>query len=101
IGNYQGVKDGDALLIANFRADRARQIALALGNPEFKEFKTRQIRFSSKVKMTKYSDELNQYFGTLFAPIEINNSLGEIFAAGNLKQLRIAETEKYAHVTFF
>jgi 2,3-bisphosphoglycerate-independent phosphoglycerate mutase len=93
--NYSGIKDGDALLMANFRADRIRQISevLLIGD--------KKINFCSQVSMTEYSDKLNQHFAVLFPTIEIRNSLGEIFSNLGLKQLRIAETEKYAHVTFF
>ncbi|MES2677162.1 MAG: 2,3-bisphosphoglycerate-independent phosphoglycerate mutase [Pseudomonadota bacterium] len=91
--NYHGMQDGDALLVANFRADRIRQISTVLLDGK--------INFSSAVAMTEYSEELNKKFAVLFPTIEIKNSLGEIFADLGLKQLRIAETEKYAHVTFF
>jgi 2,3-bisphosphoglycerate-independent phosphoglycerate mutase len=92
--NYQGIKDGDALLVANFRADRIRQISEAL-------LCENKIKFCSAVSMTHYSDKLNGYYSVLFPTIKITNSLGEIFSNLGLKQLRIAETEKYAHVTFF
>jgi 2,3-bisphosphoglycerate-independent phosphoglycerate mutase len=92
--NYQGIKDGDALLVANFRADRIREISEAL-------LCDGKIKFCAQVSMTGYSDKLNKYFSVLFPTIEIKNSLGEIFSNQGLKQLRIAETEKYAHVTFF
>lgn len=101
IGNYEGIKDGDALLVANFRADRIRQIATALLDEKFNEFETRKIKFSSQVSVTEYSVHLNQFFAVLFPTIDIKNSLGEILENHNLTQLRIAETEKYAHVTFF
>ncbi len=91
--NYCGMKDGDALLVSNFRADRIRQISTALFEGK--------INFCAAVSMTEYSDQLNQHFAVLFPTIKIKNSLGEIFANLGLKQLRIAETEKYAHVTFF
>ena len=101
IGNYTGIKDGDALLVANFRADRIRQISTALLDSEFNEFETKKINFSSQVSTTEYSANLNQFFAVLFPTIDIKNSLGEILENHNLTQLRIAETEKYAHVTFF
>jgi 2,3-bisphosphoglycerate-independent phosphoglycerate mutase len=97
----RGQKDGDALLVANFRADRIRQISYALLDPDFKHFQTRKINFINRVALTEYSDQLNNFYQILFPPIQINNSLPEILAKKNLKQLRIAETEKYAHVTFF
>ena len=101
IGDFAGIKENDAILSANFRADRIRQISTALLDKDFKAFPTKKINFGAKVAMTEYSKELNQYFDLLFAPIEINNSLGEVLEKNNLTQLRVAETEKYAHVTFF
>ena len=101
IGNYEGMKDGDALLMANFRADRVRQIANTLLDDNFKEFETRKIHFCAQVKMTKYSDNLSDKMEIIFPPIDVRNSLGEVLEKHNLTQLRIAETEKYAHVTFF
>ncbi len=99
--NYQGIKDGDSLLMANFRSDRIRQISTALLDESFDGFTARKIKFSRQVSMTEYSDKLNQYFEVLFPSVKIKNSLGEIFSNHGLKQLRIAETEKYAHITFF
>ena len=99
--NYLGMQDGDALLVANFRSDRIRQISTALLDNNFSGFAARKIKFSAAVSMTEYSDQLNKYFSVLFPAIAIRNSLGEIFANAGLKQLRIAETEKYAHITFF
>lgn len=101
IGDFTGINDGDALLVANFRADRARQISYALIDPDFKEFAAKKVKFSSQIAMTEYSEELNKLYEVLFPAIEIRNSLGEILQNHNLKQLRTAETEKYAHVTFF
>lgn len=101
IANYSGINDGDALIFCNFRADRARQLSNALLNPSFKEFETKRINFSHSLALTKYSDELNKFYKILFPNNKIQNSLPEILAKNNLTQLRIAETEKYAHVTFF
>ncbi len=101
IGDFAGINDGESLLIANFRADRIRQISHALIDPNFNKFKTRKLKFAKKIAITRYSDELAPYFSVLFPDIEIKNSLGEILENHNLTQLRIAETEKYAHVTFF
>jgi 2,3-bisphosphoglycerate-independent phosphoglycerate mutase len=101
IGNYSGIEDGDALMFCNFRADRARQISDAILNPEFSEFETRKIKFSHAFSMTKYSENLGKLYAILFPEHEVKNSLPEVLAAQNLTQLRIAETEKYAHVTFF
>ncbi len=92
IGDYSGIKDGDALIFANFRADRARQISEKLFE---------NIKFSHALALTEYSEKLNAHYQILFPPVEIKNSLPEILSARGLTQLRIAETEKYAHVTFF
>lgn len=99
--DYHGIQNGDSLLVANFRADRIRQISTALLDKNFTGFATKKINFSSAISMAEYSDQLNQHFAILFPTTQIKNSLGEIFSTLGLKQLRIAETEKYAHVTFF
>jgi 2,3-bisphosphoglycerate-independent phosphoglycerate mutase len=102
LGEYAGMSDGDALIFANFRADRAREISLALLDPSFGGFaRERVVRFSAAAGMTEYSDELNTLMTQLFPAENVTGTLGEIVAARGLKQLRIAETEKYAHVTFF
>ena len=102
IGDYQGVADGDAMLFANFRPDRAREISAALLDPEFDGFaRARTPHFSAATGLTVYSQPLRRYMSALFAPQDITKTIGEVFAERGLKQLRIAETEKYAHVTFF
>lgn len=102
VKGYKGVKNGDGLIFANFRADRARQITMALVNPNFSEFKRKKtVKFTYKVQMTEYSAKHNDYMDTIFPPEKIRNSLGEVLSRKKFKQLRIAETEKYAHVTFF
>ncbi len=100
--HYGGMKDGDGLLMANFRADRARQILKALLDPHFDGFKrTRLVDFSAAKGMVSYSDELSEFMQPLFPPIDLVDTLGEVIAKAGLRQLRISETEKYAHVTFF
>lgn len=102
IGNYKGMQNGDGLLMANFRADRAREIMATFVDPHFSGFeKQRNIDLSSALSLTKYSDELIQYMDCLFPTDPLKETLGEIVSDHNLKQLRIAETEKFAHVTFF
>jgi 2,3-bisphosphoglycerate-independent phosphoglycerate mutase len=102
IGDYAGVKDGDALLFANFRPDRAREISTALLDPSFDGFpRARSPRFSSAAGLTQYSKPLSKLMKSLFPPQDVSETIGEIFAERGLKQLRIAETEKYPHVTFF
>ena len=102
IGDYAGVNDGDALLFANFRPDRAREISAALLDPDFDGFpRARVPHFSAAAGMTQYSQLLAQFMSALFSPQDVSETLGELFAERGLKQLRIAETEKYPHVTFF
>jgi 2,3-bisphosphoglycerate-independent phosphoglycerate mutase len=102
LGDYAGMADGDALLFANFRADRAREISLALLEKDFPDVaRERVVKFSAAASMTEYSEELNALMPALFPAQDIRETLGEVMAEHRLKQLRIAETEKYAHVTFF
>src|SRR5262249_29155136 len=102
IGAYSGMADGDGVLMANFRADRVREILSALLDPEFSGFeRCRVVRFAAAAGMVEYSDRLNHFLGVLFPPQSLSNTLGKVVAKAGLKQLRIAETEKYAHVTFF
>jgi 2,3-bisphosphoglycerate-independent phosphoglycerate mutase len=102
IGDYAGMKDGDALLCFNFRADRVRQILAALLDPAFKGFaRPRLPHFVAAVGMAAYSDALAPFMTTLFPHIPLDGLLGEIVSAANLAQLRMAETEKYPHVTYF
>lgn len=99
---YKGMNDGDGLLMANFRSDRARQILTALLDPAFQSFeRSRQIHFAATLGMVEYAETLNAWMDTLFPSTTPDKVLGEIIADHGLKQLRIAETEKYAHVTFF
>lgn len=102
IDGYAGVKDGDALVFANFRADRAREISSALLDPEFDGFRRERIvKFSTAAGMSEYSERLKKFMSTLFPPEDVTATIGETVSGLGLKQLRLAETEKYAHVTFF
>ncbi len=102
IGDYRGMRDGDGLLSFNFRADRVREILAALLDPGFEGFaRQRTIAFAAAAGMTDYSAALAPFLGTLFPHVPLKNLLGEIVAAAGLTQLRMAETEKYAHVTYF
>ncbi len=102
VGNYTGMKAGDSILMANFRSDRARQLLDALVEKDFDGFDRKgEIAFSNPTGMVEYSDKLNEYLAVLFPKEEVKNGLGQIMADQGLSQLRIAETEKYAHVTFF
>ena len=102
VGDYQGAADGDAVLMANFRADRAREILYALSDKEFGGFaRQKTVAFAISVGMAEYSVDHNRFMKTLFAPEALTNIFGEVISEHGLTQLRIAETEKYAHVTFF
>ena len=102
IGDYKGMEDGDAILMANFRADRAREILYALADKDFSGFEREKIvKFSTHIGMTEYSVDHNRFMKTIFPPEPLVNILGEVVSNNGLTQLRIAETEKYAHVTFF
>ena len=99
---YSGMKNGDGVLMANFRADRARQILSALLDPAFAGFtRPRQIKFAAAVGLTEYSAAHNAFMAVMFPATQAVHMLGETVSAAGLTQLRIAETEKYAHVTFF
>ncbi len=94
------MKDGDAVVFMNFRADRARELTRALIDTDFSGFeRPRQIAFSTFVMLTEYADDIDA--ACAYPPEKLTNSLGEYLANQGLSQLRIAETEKYAHVTFF
>ncbi len=99
IGDYRGIQDNDAVIFINFRADRTRELSRAFTQPDFSGFRHRTIRLSSFVCMTRYMEGLA--VEVAFAPEKLDGLLGESLSAHGLRQLRIAETEKYAHVTFF
>ncbi|MGB8628911.1 MAG: 2,3-bisphosphoglycerate-independent phosphoglycerate mutase [Xanthobacteraceae bacterium] len=102
VGDYRGMKDGDSVLCFNFRADRVREILGAVLDPNFSGFaRQRVVRFADAVGMTQYSDELDKLMGTIFPPQTFANILGEVVADAGRTQLRMAETEKYPHVTYF
>ena len=101
IGDYHGIEDGDGLLMFNFRADRARQLLTCFTDDSFDEFEVKKLNLSCKIGMSDYSSELSTKMETLFPSEKVEQSLGEIISKHGLKQLRIAETEKYAHITFF
>ena len=102
IGDYAGFKDGDGLFCLNFRADRARQILAAMGQPDFNAFDVgRRPKLAALLGMVEYSDAHNTYMTTVFPKAEIINTLGAWVAQNGKRQFRLAETEKYPHVTFF
>lgn len=100
IGPLRTIQDGDGIFFFNFRADRARQLTQALISENFIGFNRTKIPVISRfVSMTLYADFLQTKVA--FPPITLQHTLGEVLAEHGLRQLRIAETEKYAHVTFF
>lgn len=102
VAGHAGIADGDGVLMSHFRADRAREILEGLLDPEFSGFpRPRRPFFAAALGMAEYSSHLNRFMATLFPPQALNDTLGEVVARAGLSQLRIAETEKYAHVTFF
>jgi len=100
IGDGVPVRDGDAVIFANFRADRARQITRAFTDPDFSGFAAaRRPKLSHFVCMTEYAADIQAEVA--FPPDKPRQTLGEVVSEAGRSQLRIAETEKYAHVTFF
>ncbi|WP_319825396.1 2,3-bisphosphoglycerate-independent phosphoglycerate mutase [Thalassovita sp.] len=102
IGDYAGAKDGDGFFCLNFRADRAREILRAIGEPGFDAFDIGQRPdWAALLGMVEYSEGHNAYMRTVFPPRDIRNTLGEWVAKHGKTQFHLAETEKYPHVTFF
>ena len=100
IGEPVRVEDGDAVIFMNFRADRARELTRAFVEPEFSGFtRQRSLNMGGYVMLTQYAADIPA--PSAFAPATLSNVLGEYLASQGKTQLRIAETEKYAHVTFF
>lgn len=100
IGDAVPIQDGDALFFMNFRADRAREISRPFVEKDFSNFtKTRHIELSSFVMLTQYADSIDA--PSAYPPVPLVNVMGDWLAQHNNTQLRISETEKYAHVTFF
>ena len=112
IGDYAGMKDGDGILMTNFRADRAREILQMLADTDapteipdlgFGTDPNRpaQINFADICGIVEYSSKHNNYMSSIFPPKEIEQPFGAVVSEAGMKQLRCAETEKYPHVTFF
>ena len=93
------VEDGDALVFFNFRADRMRQIVTAFKDADFEGFHRAVQPQAKLVTINRYHEKFD--LPVLFPPVELRDNLGEVLSRAGLKQFRIAETEKYAHVTFF
>ncbi|MDR3412507.1 MAG: 2,3-bisphosphoglycerate-independent phosphoglycerate mutase [Formivibrio sp.] len=99
IGTPIKMEDGDAVVFMNFRADRARQMTTALIDPAFEGFKARQPKLGYFCSATSYGDQYP--IPVAYTKPKVQNGIGEYLGSLGLKQLRIAETEKYPHVTFF
>ena len=101
IKNGARIDDGDAIVFMNYRSDRARELSQVFVTPDFKGFtRSRAIKLAAFVTLTEYSVDL-PVTGIAFGPQSMHNTLPEYLAGLGLKQLHIAETEKFAHVTFF
>jgi 2,3-bisphosphoglycerate-independent phosphoglycerate mutase len=102
IGGYKGMHDNDGVLCFNFRADRVRELLGAILDPKFSGFaRSRTVKIAAAVGMAEYSEALNAFMQALFPPQTLTNILGEVVARAGRTQLRMAETEKYPHVTYF
>jgi len=102
IQGYSGIKQNDGFFCLNFRADRVRQILSAIGDPSFSEIKIKnRPELTNLVGMVEYSDHHSTFMSTCYPKPKIKNTLGEWVSLAKKKQFRLAETEKYPHVTFF
>jgi 2,3-bisphosphoglycerate-independent phosphoglycerate mutase len=102
IDDYSGMQNGDAVLMGNFRADRAREILTALLDSDFEGFdRTKTISLSGATGLVEYSETLGRSMTSIFPPETLDRIFAEVISDAGMKQFRIAETEKYAHVTFF
>ena len=102
IGDYAGARDGDGFFCLNFRADRAREILAAIGQPGFDAFDTgTRPQWAALLGMVDYSAKHDAYMQAAYPKRQVENTLGAWVAQRGLRQFRLAETEKYPHVTFF
>ncbi len=102
INQYSGIRQNDGFFCLNFRADRARQILSAIGDPNFLKLKIKnRPQLTNLVGMVEYSDNHSTFMSTCYPKPKIKNTLGEWVSLAKKKQFRLAETEKYPHVTFF
>ena len=103
MAGYDGMRDGDAVVMVNFRADRVRQLLSCWLDPEEAggDPQPAPPQLSGAIGMTSYSARLDARMTTLFGPLTLVDTLGDVVSAAGQRQLRLAETEKYPHVTFF
>ena len=95
------VSENDSIIFFNFRSDRAREITRCFIEPDFSEFEVNKYSNLKFVTFSEYAVKFNNWAEAAFRSPKLTNILGEVISNNNLKQLRLAETEKYAHVTFF
>jgi 2,3-bisphosphoglycerate-independent phosphoglycerate mutase len=102
LGDYAGAASGDGIFCLNFRSDRAREILAALGSPDFSDFDvSNRPQWAAMLGMVEYSVGHSAYMASAFPKRNLVNTLGEWVAKSGKTQFRLAETEKYPHVTFF
>ena len=102
INQYSGIRRNDGFFCLNFRADRARQLLSTIGDPNFAKLEIKnRPQLTNLVGMVEYSDNHNKFMSTCYPKPKIKNTLGEWVSLAKKKQFRLAETEKYPHVTFF
>ncbi len=101
LNSYNGMQAGDGLLFMNFRADRAREILAAIADPDFNGFDAAQPKLAALCGVVEYSDRHTEYMDVMYPSEPIVNTLGHWVASHGKSQFRLAETEKYPHVTFF
>ena len=103
IESYEGFShDTDGLFFMNYRADRARELLSALCDPKFSKFdRQKEFTLVSQSGLIQYSDDHRNFMENVLRPAPVKNTLGECLSRANKRQLRLAETEKYPHVTFF
>ena len=94
------IKDNDSFIFYNYRSDRARELAFAMTDEKFSEFETKKIKNFLYTAMTEYSDKLKN-LNTMYPPIVVEDNLASVLSKNGKTQFHIAETTKYAHVTFF
>jgi 2,3-bisphosphoglycerate-independent phosphoglycerate mutase len=99
VGEEGRVRDGDSVIFFNFRPDRARQLTRALGERDFSEFDREQVPSMRLTTLTEYQEDWN--YPVVFPPARPATTLAALLADRGLRQLHVAETEKYAHVTYF
>ncbi len=101
IADYSGISKNDGFLFTNYRSDRARQIVAAVGDPKFNKFNRGKYGVPTMLGFSQYDENSDKYCPALILDIKTENTLGLVLSKHGLKQLRIAETEKYNHVTYF